>query len=207
MLKDQNDKVRVASAGALGRIKPTPAGAVAGLALALKDKVRDVRGNAAWALARIELKGKEAETIVPALIDLLRGENKGSRSIAALALGRIGPAAHQAVPALVREMKREAFDRNFAVAMGIAFNWGPSATGALGRIGVAAVPALTEALKDKSARTRARAAFALGVVGQPAAAAVPALIQATEDKDKTVRDTAVRSLKLIRKEKPAKTGP
>lgn len=43
---------------------------------------------------------------------------------------------------------------------------------ALGKIGPAAVPALTEALKDPQARVRSEAAWALGIMGPTAAAAV-----------------------------------
>jgi HEAT repeat protein len=51
----------------------------------------------------------------------------------------------------------------------------------LGKIGPAAVSALTEALRDADGGVRGRAADVLGKIGPAAAEAVPALIEALRD--------------------------
>ena len=70
----------------------------------------------------------------------------------------------------------------------------------LGKIGSeakAAVPALTDALKDKHGQVRTAVAEALGKIGAEAKTAVPALTDALKDKDERVRETTALSLGLI----------
>src|SRR5262249_15215981 len=62
----------------------------------------------------------------------------------------------------------------------------------LAKIGPAAVPVVLDALKDKSAETRAFAAQALGFLADSDAR--PALAQAVEDKEQLVRLHAIKSL-------------
>lgn len=77
--------------------------------------------------------------------------------------------------------------------------WGvrQTATDSLARIGMPALPALIEALKDPQASVRDRAAHALARMGPPASQAVPALIDALEDPDWRVRRSAARALGQI----------
>jgi len=63
---------------------------------------------------------------------------------------------------------------------------GQSAAWSLGRIGVASVPTLVEALSDSRAVVRIRAVYALGKVGQPAASARVAIHRAMGDPDPSV---------------------
>src|SRR5262249_47424957 len=64
------------------------------------------------------------------------------------------------------------------------------------RIGPAegVVPALTDALKDKTPATRQLAASSLGSMGSPGKDAVPALVAALKDDQQLVRQAAVEAL-------------
>lgn len=64
-------------------------------------------------------------------------------------------------------------------------------------MGESAIPSLRKALKDRSPRVRASAAFALGNIGRPAENAVPALVRALRDKNAGVRYSAAESLGRI----------
>jgi len=98
---------------------------------------------------------------VPALISALtdngQPEDYPVRKFAASALGDIGPAAKEAIPALVTVLKngKERIVRVYAAE-------------SLGKIGPAALPALITSLKDKDNFVRVNAAVALGKIG-PAA--------------------------------------
>ena len=127
---------------------------------ALKDEDKNIRRNAAYALARI---GKDA---VPALITALKDEDSDVRSNAADALGKIGADAKEAVPVLITALKDE---DNYVRS---------NAADALGNIGTGAkeaVPALITALKDEDYYVRTSTAEALGKIGKEAKSAVPAL--------------------------------
>ena len=65
---------------------------------------------------------------------------------------------------------------------------------ALGKIGLAAVPALIITLKDENSHVRSGAADALAGIGRAAAPAVPALIIALKDKNSFVRSDAADAL-------------
>ena len=72
---------------------------------------------------------------------------------------------------------------------------------ALGHVGTAdpaAIPAITEALKDSNTRVRAEAALALLNAGLAAKDAVPGLEKAQNDKDAMVRSYARKALERIR---------
>jgi HEAT repeat protein len=86
--------------------------------------------------------------VVPALLEILNGPNRDLRVCAAEALGKIGPAARAAIPALIRALERP--DRQGETPI-------PALTAirALGRIGPeakAAIPALNRLLHQRSAR-------------------------------------------------------
>jgi HEAT repeat protein len=69
-----------------------------------------------------------------------------------------------------------------------------TAARALGRIGEAAVPQLTQALSDPNPLVRKRAADVLARIGPDAKDAVPALIRSLGDRDEEVRKAATRAL-------------
>jgi len=125
--------------------------------------------NAADSESEPNTKGKNAtQEKVKDLTSMLKDENKQVREKAARSLGGFGPAAKEAVPALIESLKDK----------GIASFGGPNqgfAAVALGQIGQDAVPALVEALKDKDKSVSRLAAYALGQIGQEAKAVVPSL--------------------------------
>jgi HEAT repeat protein len=115
----------------------------------------------------------------------LEATDPDDRRLAAEILGRIGPAAEPAVPALTAAL----MDANPSVRHGAAV--------AVKRIGQAAVPALTAALADPDKSVRVAAADALGRLGPAAVPAVSALTAALADPDKRVRVAAAVAVKRI----------
>jgi len=106
--------------------------------------------------AAIEALGKTgpaAKAAVPALIGVLKDDDPYSlvRWEATEALGRIGPEAKEAIPPLVDALKDPCV--------------GLSAADALAAIGTAAIPALTEALRDQNYQTRHYARSTLKKMG------------------------------------------
>ena len=72
-----------------------------------------------------------------------------------------------------------------------------TAADSLGRIGVAAVPALVRSLTNPDPMRRAEAAWMLGKIGPEAKQAVPALVQALSDPLPSVQKAAARALGQI----------
>ena len=131
--------------------------------------------------------GREARAAVPALAAALRDRNDQVRWRAAEALGKLGPDAAAAVPALV-----DALDRSDMLAQ--------EAAKALGRMGGAARPAvsaLASALTRDDVYLRREAAKALVKLGPDAEEAVPVLVEALRDKDRTVRAESCKVLGRI----------
>jgi HEAT repeat protein len=152
------------------------------------------------------------------LIDALLRPFHQERLFALKQLGTIGPAAAEAVPAIVVALKDQ--DRDVRGAAADALNEiGPAAAGAvsalvvalkdpdegvrryaavaINKIGPAAaegVSALVEALRDQNPTARRDVAFGLRGIGSAAAEAVPALVAALEDQDDEFRRDAVDAL-------------
>lgn len=116
---------------------PTPADNLPELVANLSSEDPRVRFVSAYAL---EQYGKEAEIAIPALIDNLNyGGYSDVRRSAAVALGKLGPAAREGVPELMTVVQ----DAQEAVAVRV------DAIDALGKIGEeSAVPALVTLLFD-----------------------------------------------------------
>lgn len=202
---------RVRSVGTLEAV-----GADGELARLLADENIDVR---AAALAAVERRGPEAVT---ALIRALDHPDAPHRSGAAHALGRIGPPARAALPALKTHMVRDedAYVREIAaVAAGrvgcddpdtvnelrglmssgneaecIA---GTQAVYGLGEVGKSAVPRLIALLKHANPLVREASAEALGKLGWAAKMAIPALLETLADADPRVRGEAQEALEGI----------
>jgi HEAT repeat protein len=147
---------------------------------ALRGCANGKPGNLADVLSRIGMAPVEA---VPALVDALRHENSYIRANAVYMLGKIGPAASDAIPILINRLGER--------------DVGPSAAIALGEIGLAAIPALAEALGHSDSAVRRRAAFALGNMQPIAVEAVPDLINALQDLDDKVRANTAEALRNI----------
>jgi HEAT repeat protein len=104
----------------------------------------------------------------------------GAKGEIAGALGRIGPAARAALPALLELMKEPNRALRFAAAR------------AAGHMGDAAVPDLAAALRHRNAGFREAAVRALGEVGVAHAGSAGAILNALGDEDRRVRKMAVR---------------
>jgi HEAT repeat protein len=104
-LQDELDAVRFHAAIALGDCGPTAHAASASLVHAvLWDRDPAVRVEAAAALWKID--DSHGPLVIPALIDALASTNELICWIAADCLGRIGPPAREAVPALQQALRR-----------------------------------------------------------------------------------------------------
>ncbi len=179
---DEDDRVRMHTASALGEMGPQAAEATPSLIQALKQHNEMVAKWAALALGKI---GPGAKDAVPALIDAMKGGDWDMRCCAAEALGQIGPGAKAAVPALEEALKDE-HARFYAAE-------------ALAKLGLPdkALPVLIALLEHESPSFRKAAAKTLGEIGPPAKAAVPALREALKDKTHYVRKAAAAALKKI----------
>ena len=136
----------------------------------------------------VGLHPKCGDLIVRSLSNILGDADADVRWAAVGALSRIGPAAADAVPALIEALR----DTTEVI--------GKAAAEALGRIGPAAVdgvPALIAALSDDNEAIRVAAVGALGRIGPAAADAVPALIEALSDDNDAIRVAAAKALSRI----------
>jgi hypothetical protein len=154
--------------------------AYAALVGAVQHPLRDVRVDAAFLLTK--QTNHQEKAAVPGLLDALHDDDARLRAAAAKALGEIGDPT--AVPELLRAMNKDA-DGNI--------RW--AASGALSKIGEAAVPGLAVALKDDDWKVRRSAAEALSGMREPAA--VPALIEAMTDKNDVVRQAIAHALESM----------
>ncbi len=187
--KDNID-LRIQAATTLADFGARAEPALADLLDALETNNEDLRLNAAITLAKI---GKAAVKPVAKLLD---SDNKDTKFYAIWTIGWIGPDGKETIPTMIKLTK----DKDDAVRRKAVFALGrlagdPSKTidvlveafgdekedvrqaagEALSKFGAAAVPALIELLKVKSAGARIQAATSLGDIGSDAKAAVPAL--------------------------------
>lgn len=172
---------------------PTPVampGDTAALVERLGGANTRTRLDAADGLGRM---GAQAVGAAEALARLVADdEDPLVRRSAAVALGRIGPGARSALPALI-----DAVRSGYGDASGLV---GYEAAVAVVRIdpdGTHAATLIAERLKDAEPKVRYRAAVAVRVIGSALARAVPALIAATEDPKQNVRYQAVRALGVV----------
>jgi len=146
-----------------------------------------------YAVQQLSHMGENAKPAVPELVRILKESNTPRRaSFAAWALGAIGPAAAEAVPALIDGLSKkytrpEKIYKAFYVKGFISW--------ALGKIGPEAkeaVPALADVLENGDIKlkgwgygnsiTKRAAAWALSRMGSEAEKAMPALLNALEKK-------------------------
>lgn len=184
-LKDEDAGVRRSAAQALGECGPGGREATGPLIAALDDEDFWVGEAAADALRKItgtpepqrerRNRSREPSGVPPAVQNLLQAmQDPKSRWMAVVALGEMGSAARDAIPALVDALEDD----------DVAVRW--DAAKALGKMGPAAasaVPALAAVIHEQSdAIVRQYAVAALGKIGPPAKAAVPALIGALKER-------------------------
>ena len=98
------------------------------------------------------------KTCLPALVTALRDADPRVRTLAAQAVGNIGPDAAPAIPALLDLLKGSDEGSRNTACLGLA-GIGPAAKKAL--------PALREALSDPSANVRRFAQRAIGMIDKP----------------------------------------
>jgi HEAT repeat protein len=176
--KNPNREIQIASLNALARVGAAALEAVPDLIATLKDRERYSEQDAVEALAKVNA------TALPALAAALiaDGDQHLSR-VATDALAKIGPAAGEVVPALLRLFEEVALPN---------FRAQTAADIALREMGEAAVPGLIIGLKDPDFYVRRAAARALGMKAWPAA--VPALAAALNDPEQLVRRAAAQAL-------------
>lgn len=179
-LKSDREPVRTAAARAINEIRPGPKVMVSLMDKALKDAKPEVVEHALGALAGL------GEPSVPSLIEALKHEK--ARPKVAYVLGRIGPKAAAAAPALARLLRVNDPETRREAAIALA-KIGPAAK--------QAVPVLIEVMEARRESPEYAPVFALGSIGPAAAAAKPALIKAMSGKDETLAVFSAWALALI----------
>jgi HEAT repeat protein len=167
VLKKSSNGERRQAAAMLGAIGPKAKPAVESLVRLLDDDDEQVREAGMTALEKI---GTNAAEAVPDLTLILEGKGKTASGPwllqAARVLGKVGPSARTAVPALTACLK----DRHIELARQACL-----VLGGLGKDAAPAVPALIDILKNREP-ARDAAANALGMIGPAAKQAVPTLV-------------------------------
>ena len=128
------------------------------------------------------------QAAMPALIELLKGNDPDVRNRVLRGFGQMGPPAKAAVPAIAEILR----DKDWQLRSTAAITLGQIGPGAK-----PAVAALTAALRDMDGDVRVCAIEALGRIGPDALPAVAAIIERLHDDCDPVRSAAVRSLGRI----------
>lgn len=164
--QDARNPARPAAIYALGRIGDRTA--LPMIARFAEDKDPLTQMASAWALVQLEPKHAEYVKIAtPRLMQALEHSDSLIRRHAAMALGRLGPGAASAVPALTKRLQE---DDDLAVRVASAF-----ALANIGEASRAAIPQLLELLQGNDPLMKRTAIFSLARLGPIAAEAVPAL--------------------------------
>lgn len=191
-LKDTSRLVRTAAAVALIQADPPASEAVPVLLEAISD-----RSDMTAVPMAYRAPARFSPTVVPAVLEFLKGASPArspqrdvqkwvrTREAAIELLGRMGPNAQAAVPALTEalENKRTPHRREVTEALGLI---GPDAR--------AAVPALKSALEDQDAWVRLNAAIALARIERQDESHVVAISRFLKDQDASIRASAADSL-------------
>jgi WD40 repeat protein/HEAT repeat protein len=179
-LNDKHPLVRISAAGTLIRHTPDAPDLVAILIAGLEpDKEQSpTRYLAARYLFRLGVRATDA---VPALIAIVkRGRpNLGSvdeTAYAIQALGKIGPAAKDAISVLIEKLPVDRSHPNWPNEHGYISEFDNPVAVALARIGAATIPELVRTLKEgKDDHQRIGAVIALGYLGPAGKEALPEL--------------------------------
>jgi HEAT repeat protein len=204
-LVNKDRQVREGAAIALGEIGPEARAAVPALAKVFGDKDAGVRLRAVCALGQIGEK-----SAIPFLIQFLKKDgNADVRRYAASWLGAFGPAAEEAVPALVETVKEgynleKSLERlDLGMPLPTTSGWiaarglSDRAGIALVKIGAPAVPGIVTLLKGQNEDHIKDAAWILEQMGSKAKAAVPELAKHLTDEKGDVRERVAVSLGRI----------
>jgi HEAT repeat protein len=182
-LKDQSAVVRAKAVGSLSHFARCDDSTIPSFLSMLENDAAEVRQACADALKA----ARPTSSLVPKLIEALRGHNREVRSQSAGLLGRIGAEARAAVPSLILLLK-EPIVPEMSRTRVLATEWDPSCQAAIALGQIASneevIAALVETLSSGSpeqrgiAERRLSAAEALGRIGPRAASVAPALIDA-----------------------------
>jgi len=211
MLRDPNWRLRSTAATALGKLGRYASASADDLAKLLHDSDRDVRNAAEEALTQL---GRHAKTAVPYLVTLLKyddawvsravvlkndgtsvhketipmSDDKSVCRAALRVLGKIGPFAKEAVPAVIET----ANGNNAGLCL--------PAVIALGEIGLAAkeaLPTLAKLATNTECLCRLQAIEAIEKIGPSDLAAVNAIVQLMDDRSRTIRQEAEHAWDLL----------
>jgi HEAT repeat protein len=137
-----------------------------------------------YAAAILTQYGAPAADVLPVLCEGLTNPDPNVAGAATQSLGRLGPAAEPAIPAL-REAVLFSSEPNY------------SALETLGKIGLPALPVLIEALDRGDSLCKRVAADVLGELGEPARVALPALRKLTLQSDILVSGSAKKAIEKL----------
>jgi HEAT repeat protein len=180
-LKDDEPRHREAAVRALVDLEPDPEIARP----IIKEVMDDLSPEARDAV--FDVVAAFGDKMVPRLIDGLEND-KQSRARAAAILGRIGPAAKAAVPALCACLSDDSSETRNEVLF---------ALGAIGPDAKAAVPAIAGALEDSDMNVRYAACYALGQIGPGATSAKADLMENLGSADQFLAMSAAWALTKI----------
>ncbi len=199
LLTSREAPVRTAAATALGEFDNVSTSVQQTLISALLDGEASVRLAAAGSLVR---HGAEAKVVTPTLVKLLTDEDPQICLDTIELFGEMGPAADDAIPALVTAMGlRKGVSAGFG-----GYSISQSVPWTMAKVGPVAVPSLIDALQHEDSQIRGHAAQALGRIGSPARASVGALLARLSDHGeregsmgcfgfrRTVREDAIEAL-------------
>jgi HEAT repeat protein len=190
--KSENVDVRRAAARAMVEFDVDREVVAPLLVKALSDKDETVVANAIAALS--SLGPKALEHVDDALA------NKDLRHYALLLIGRLGPEAASAVPAIVSQLGKqsdEPEDLEFIREAHFALS-------AIGPAAKQAIPTLVKAISSEQDEVSASACYALGKMKDSARTAIPALQRAERSESLIVRATSVFALWQIQPGNPTR---
>lgn len=191
-LKDTSGMVRSTAAATLIRVNPPANDAVVLLVEAISDR-RDMNAYITACNAAKEI----SPAAVPAVLEFLKvapptgslwGDRDGAYRMRAGAidlLGRMGPNAKAAVPALIGALENQRMPHHREAA---------EALGLIGRDAKAAVPSLKIALEDQDPQVRLNATVALARIEPQEESHILLLVQFLKARDPSIRATAAGSL-------------
>jgi HEAT repeat protein len=183
-LSDENAEVRGAAAGRLSYLQGDSHPLIGALIRALRDSASSVRVRAARALGNT--KAWDSLAVAALSATMLRDPDPDVPPAAAAALGDLGAAAYNGIPALITALGHPEAGLHATVIM------------ALGHIGADSIPdrrallaALSRTIRDDDSTSRELAVRSLREIGVPAGAE---LIEALGARDPNVRAIASQAL-------------
>ncbi len=173
-LNAPDSTVRLEAINQLGARGASAAEAAGPLSALLKDKDPIVRRQAVKALVVIR---PGSEVMIPVFIQLMNDPDPG---VQMRVLSAVTEAGENAVPGLIEALKHDK-----------ASYWACVVLRQIGPPAKAAVPALTEKLKDSRPDIRIQGILALGAMGDAALPAVPQIAEAVKDEHTSAAATFV----------------